>query len=173
MKTTTHFHKKTSYSLSMLDTNQSLNVFKSCLVKQGFKKFLSLIETAQSIFSTTNCAKWKFTWNSLGKITNFQFVQPGLTKHVLLVWMRLTDKNMAMISRVIGTTANFISWDPRVFWEVVLFCLRPKCDYCDWKLTKHPFFTGSPCQSYSICKLLAVWVRQRSYPSSSYQSPEP
>ena len=87
--------------------------------------------------------------------------------------MRLTDKNMAMISRVIGTTANFISWDPRVFWEVVLFCLRPKCDYCVWKLTKHPFFTGSPCQSYSICKLLAVRVRQRSYPSSSYQSPEP
>ena len=46
---------------------------------------------------------------------------------------------MAMISRVIGTTANFISWDPRVFWEVVSFCLSPKCDYCVWKLTKRPF----------------------------------
>jgi len=53
MKTTTHFHKKnsSSYSLSMLHSHQGLNIFKSCLVQQGFKKFLSLIETAQSIFS--------------------------------------------------------------------------------------------------------------------------
>ena len=31
----------------MLHSHQRLNIFKSCLVKQGFLKFLSLIETAQ------------------------------------------------------------------------------------------------------------------------------
>lgn len=52
MKTTTHFHEKnsSSYSLSMLHSHQGLNVFKSCLVKEGFKKLLFLIDTAQLQF---------------------------------------------------------------------------------------------------------------------------
>ena len=40
-----------------------------------------------------------------------------------------------------------------------------------WRVESHgkdQFFTGSPCHSYCICKLLAVRVRQRRYPSSSY-----
>ena len=83
-----------TYNLHMPHSHQSLNTFKSCLIKQGLKLF-SLQKLFADFFFTANLVQMKKQvkahLNSLFKVViqlsvaEFHFVKPGLIKHVLLV----------------------------------------------------------------------------------------
>ena len=75
-------------------SHQSLNTFKSCLIKQGLKLY-SLQKLFADFFSTANLVQMKKQvkahLNSLFKlviqlsVAEFHFVKPGLIKHVTTV----------------------------------------------------------------------------------------